>query len=55
MPVNAQGRTLVIAEKSVGFSEAATPGDVPWRELGVDLVLECSGKFRTPEATMAFS
>ena len=25
------------------------PGDVPWGELGVDIVLECSGKFRTPE------
>jgi glyceraldehyde 3-phosphate dehydrogenase len=23
---------------------------VPWRDLGVEVVLECSGKFRTPEA-----
>ena len=28
----------------------AEPGDVPWGELGVDIVLECSGKFRTPES-----
>ncbi|MEM9214400.1 MAG: ArsJ-associated glyceraldehyde-3-phosphate dehydrogenase [Cyanobacteria bacterium P01_F01_bin.150] len=33
----------------VTFSDYATPGDVPWDELGVDMVLECSGKFRTPE------
>jgi glyceraldehyde 3-phosphate dehydrogenase len=32
----------------VSFSEHARPGDVPWRALGVDLVLECSGRFRTP-------
>ena len=30
------------------FSEHKQPGDVPWKDLGVDLVLECSGKFRTP-------
>jgi glyceraldehyde 3-phosphate dehydrogenase len=33
---------------TVSFSEHAAPGDVPWAERGVDLVLECSGKFRTP-------
>jgi glyceraldehyde 3-phosphate dehydrogenase len=32
----------------IGFSAASRPGDVPWRDHGVDLVLECSGKFRTP-------
>lgn len=34
---------------SLSFSESASPGDIPWDDLGVDLVLECSGKFRTPE------
>jgi glyceraldehyde 3-phosphate dehydrogenase len=33
----------------VGFSDHGTPADVPWRSRGVDIVLECSGKFRTPE------
>ncbi|WP_026073151.1 ArsJ-associated glyceraldehyde-3-phosphate dehydrogenase [Nodosilinea nodulosa] len=28
-------------------SAGATPGEVPWADYGVDLVLECSGKFRT--------
>ena len=36
-----------IAGKSVGFSEERTPGAVDWAGAGVDLVLECSGKFRT--------
>lgn len=39
---------IAIADSSVSFSEYATPGEVPWDELGVDMVLECSGKFRTP-------
>ncbi|MEM9807669.1 MAG: ArsJ-associated glyceraldehyde-3-phosphate dehydrogenase [Cyanobacteria bacterium P01_D01_bin.56] len=40
---------ILIDGKAVSFSEHATPGEVPWDELGVDMVLECSGKFRTPE------
>ena len=28
----------------------AAPGEVPWDELGVEVVLECTGRFRTPEA-----
>ena len=39
---------ILIDEKPLSFSEYKTPGDVPWDELGVDIVLECSGKFRTP-------
>ncbi|MEL6470366.1 MAG: ArsJ-associated glyceraldehyde-3-phosphate dehydrogenase [Cyanobacteria bacterium J06623_4] len=42
-------KKFLIDQQPLGFSEYATPGDVPWDELGVDIVLECSGKFRTPE------
>ncbi len=38
---------LTIDGATVGFSEVARPGDVPWQAAGVDVVLECSGKFRT--------
>jgi glyceraldehyde 3-phosphate dehydrogenase len=34
----------------LAFTEHAKLADVPWRELGVELVLECSGKFRTAAA-----
>ena len=40
---------LVIDDAAVSFSSHATPGEVPWDELGVDMVLECSGAFRTSE------
>jgi glyceraldehyde 3-phosphate dehydrogenase len=33
----------------LSFSSGTSPGDVPWANYGVDLVLECSGKFRTPD------
>jgi glyceraldehyde 3-phosphate dehydrogenase len=34
----------------MSFSEHPSPAEVPWRDLGVDIVLECSGKFRTLES-----
>ena len=48
--VEADGEDRILIDGCpVSFSEYATPGEVPWEELGVDIVLECSGKFRTPE------
>jgi glyceraldehyde 3-phosphate dehydrogenase len=47
--VMVEGDRIQIDSKSLSFSEYAKPELVNWQELGVDLVLECSGKFRTPE------
>ncbi len=33
----------------IGWSNAAVPGDVAWGDRGVDVVLECTGRFRTRE------
>lgn len=38
-----------IDEQSLSFSAHPTPDEVPWDELGIDMVLECSGNFRTPD------
>jgi glyceraldehyde 3-phosphate dehydrogenase len=48
--VTASGDRLEIDGTRVGYGGAAEPGAVPWGELGVDVVLECSGRFRTREA-----
>jgi len=51
-PIAAEGAdALRVGDKHIGFTEHATPGALPWGDLGVDLVLECSGKFLT-EATL---
>ncbi|MBN1958567.1 MAG: ArsJ-associated glyceraldehyde-3-phosphate dehydrogenase [Desulfuromonadales bacterium] len=41
--------SLTIDGKRIGFSEYKNPGDVPWDALGVDIVIESSGKLRTTE------
>jgi glyceraldehyde 3-phosphate dehydrogenase len=37
-----------IDDRKLSFSSHAAPNDIPWGDLGVDLVLECTGKFLTP-------
>lgn len=39
---------VTIDGKRISFSAHAAPGDIPWGDLGVDVVLECTGKFLTP-------
>jgi glyceraldehyde 3-phosphate dehydrogenase len=49
--ISAEGRDSVrIGDRRLSFSETAAPRDIPWGDLGVDVVLECTGKFLTPEA-----
>ncbi len=48
--IAAQGESNIrIGERELGFSAHATAADIPWGDLGVDVVLECTGKFLTPE------
>ena len=41
------GRNLKIDGTTVTYSSEATPGAVKWDSRGVDIVLECTGKFLT--------
>ena len=47
--IRADDNSVVIDEKAVSFSEEKSPGDVSWDKMGVDIVIESSGKFRTTE------
>ncbi len=40
--------TIRVDGRSISFSAHAAPADIPWGDLGVDVVLECTGKFLTP-------
>ena len=42
-------RAILIGNRRIGFSEAATPDEVAWGDLGCDIVLECTGKFLKSE------
>jgi glyceraldehyde 3-phosphate dehydrogenase len=40
---------IAIDGTPIQFTSAAKPGEVPWSTTQVDIVLECTGKFRTTE------
>jgi glyceraldehyde 3-phosphate dehydrogenase len=42
-------QALRIGEHRLGFTSHAAPAEIAWGDLGVDLVLECTGRFLTPE------
>ncbi len=46
--ISATADSINIAGRRIGFSAAATPNAVAWADFGVDIVIEASGKFRTP-------
>ena len=46
----ADGDAIVLDGRRVGCSSFADPGDIDWGELGVDMVVECTGRFKTEES-----
>jgi len=49
--VEAKNDAIVIEGTEISYSQNANPAEVPWKNKKVDLVLECTGQFRT-QATL---
>jgi glyceraldehyde 3-phosphate dehydrogenase len=48
--IAAEGENKIrIGDHAMTFSQHSAPDDIAWGDLGVDVVLECTGKFLTPE------
>jgi glyceraldehyde 3-phosphate dehydrogenase len=43
--IKAEGDALTVGSRSIKITTERDPGKLPWKSLGVDLVLECSGLF----------
>jgi glyceraldehyde 3-phosphate dehydrogenase len=48
-PVSYTDDALVVDGKAIHASAIRNPAELPWGQLGVDIVLECTGVFRTGE------
>jgi glyceraldehyde 3-phosphate dehydrogenase len=44
-PVVIDGSDLIVAGRKLRTLRSSDPGELPWKELGVDLVFECTGRF----------
>jgi len=51
--VNVEGDSLVVNNDKIKVLAERDPAQLPWAELGVDLVLECTGFFTTREGASA--
>ncbi len=50
--VSIDGDYIVVNGDRIKVLSERSPANLPWKELGVDIVLECTGMFRTKEACM---
>ncbi|NWG21423.1 MAG: ArsJ-associated glyceraldehyde-3-phosphate dehydrogenase [Chloroflexi bacterium] len=53
--IQSEDGQLIVDGVAIGYSSIKEPGAVPWRAAGVDIVLEATGKFRTPETLQPYS
>jgi glyceraldehyde 3-phosphate dehydrogenase len=47
--VKATKNSIIVGDKEIVFTAHRDPTQIPWKELGVDIVIESTGKFRTKE------
>tara|TARA_R110000868_G_scaffold193000_2_gene437620 strand:+ start:122 stop:1114 length:993 start_codon:yes stop_codon:yes gene_type:complete len=47
--VSLEGNTLVIGDHKIKLLAERDPASLPWAEMNIDLVLECTGIFTSPE------
>ena len=51
--VTVEGNTMIVNGKKIRLSAERNPADLKWDEIGVDVVLECTGFFLTEESCQA--
>ena len=52
--VQANARGFDLGSQPVRYTRESDPTAVPWKEAGVELVLECSGTIKTPETLQPY-
>ncbi|MGZ3657472.1 MAG: type I glyceraldehyde-3-phosphate dehydrogenase [Bdellovibrionota bacterium] len=51
--VSAEGKSLMVEGKRIQITQERDPGTLPWKDFGVDVVLECTGLFTDREKAAA--
>lgn len=52
--VTGEGDTVSVGGRAMGYTRASTPADIDWGKAGIDIVLECSGKFKSAKALQPY-
>ena len=51
--IHSEGDNIVVGDRSIKIYAETDPANLPWRDLNIDVVLECTGKFTSDEKAMA--
>jgi glyceraldehyde 3-phosphate dehydrogenase len=51
--VKTDGNSIVVNDRKIPVSSTKNPAEIPWKDWGVDLVLECTGAFKKREEFMS--
>lgn len=44
--VSTEGHNIIVNGKKIAVSKTRNPAEVPWKEWGADIILECTGAFK---------
>ena len=48
--IEAGDNRIIIGDSSISYSSFEDPDEIPWQESGVEIVIEATGEFRTPQS-----
>lgn len=51
--IHSEGNDIVVGDRHIRVYAEMDPNNLPWKELGIDEVFECTGKFTDKEKAMA--
>jgi glyceraldehyde 3-phosphate dehydrogenase len=49
LPIEATNNSLTVGLVSIPFLQSSHPSQIPWSAYGVDIVVDCTGQFKTTE------
>jgi glyceraldehyde 3-phosphate dehydrogenase len=52
--IAAEADAITVDGKRIGYTRQAKPAEIDWSGLGVDLVIDCTGKFKTEAALQPY-
>ena len=51
--IQIENDNIIVNNKKIKFLQIADANNLPWKELGIDIVLECTGFYTSKEKSMA--
>ena len=52
--ISAEDNAMIVDGKHISYSREKTPADVDWKSMDIELLVECSGKFKTLETLQTY-